>query len=378
MKIPFCPLDRERSGLKENVWQRWSQIQKSGIYLKGAQERELQLNLGNYLATNPDQLVLVGSGTDALLLSLLALDIGTGDIVITTAVSAAATAAAIQAVGATVEYLDIDPSNALLSYADLKSKITKEVKAIVPVHLYGNRVDTRSLRTQLGAWGYSNVAIVEDSAQSFGSLLGGEKIVSTSNFQAFSFYPTKNLGSWGDGGLIWCRKKEAADKVRALAFYGQEKRNLALYPRGINSRLDEWQAAVLIEKLSDLDRNLKIKKSYLDFYQNSFKELPLSFPTIAPDVIPAWHLAVICHANSQERDSLQQFLQEAQIESLVHYPIPLPLQRGLKGKGEFSEAEKWCNSILSLPLTAFHSPEEIERVASTVVSFFSTKRQTFL
>jgi len=376
VKIPFCPLEREPESLRRRVALRWKEIQNTGQFLKGPQETELLQRLAHYLGADARQLVLVGSGTDALILSLLALDIGKGDIVLTSAVSAAATASAVQAVGANVKYVDIDPASGLLFLPAVKAKLCQRVKAVIPVHLYGNRVNTFVLRSQLDEWGYSSVAIVEDGAQSFGSSLNGGKIVSTSHFHTFSFYPTKNLGSWGDGGLVWCASQDFAEKISALAFYGQRERNLSIYSRGINSRMDEWQVAVLLEKFSDLEGSLRLKKEYLKIYKDRFQDFPISFPQVGDGVCAAWHLAVAKFPNLLERNSIQRLLAEVQIETLVHYPFPLPMQKGLKEEENFPEAVNWCESILSLPLTACHSREEIERVAHEVVKNFAAFSST--
>ena len=344
---------------------------ESGWYVLGKEVEAFETALVENLKTTGYG-VGVNSGTDALILSFLAAKVGNGDEVISASHTAIPGIVAILRAGATPVFCDVHPKTWLLDLECLTAKITPKTKAIVATHLYGNCVDIPSLRSKLATINRSDIIVIEDVAQAHGSRWNEKYAGSMGDFGAFSFYPSKNLGALGDGGLIFVSEEDAAKTLRALRNYGQTDRYHATFSDGINSRLDEVQAAILSCRLQFMDEAKKLKKHLVDRYRSAFQNLPFEFQSVDDCCEPAWHLFVIKLESRSVRDSLQTHLNNRQIGSLVHYPIPTHRQIAFEKflKGPLPITEELCERILSLPMNPTLSEAQQESVIRGVTEFF--------
>jgi dTDP-4-amino-4,6-dideoxygalactose transaminase len=303
--------------------------------------------------------VAVASGTDALKIALRAMDVGPDDEVLVPAVSAAATAMAVAAIGAKPVFVDISAEDFNIDPALCLDRKTARTRAVVPVHLYGMPALLKDI-SRVG------VPILEDAAQAHGSDASWGRCGSFGQAAAFSFYPTKNLGTYGDGGMVVTSDSAIASKARLLRNYGQRE-NYSSEILGENSRLDEVHAAILRVKLRKLDEWNRRRRHVAARYREAFRQLPLGLQ--AENGSSNCHLFVV---TSPERDRLRAHLSELEIPSLVHYPIPLHRQAAF---AEFSparcpNADVFCARVLSLPMHAFLSDGEVGRVIEGVASYF--------
>lgn len=337
---------------------------KSGWYILGKEVLNFEKNFAKYIGVN--YAIGVANGLEALQISLLALGIGKDDEVITVSNTAVATALAITNVGAKVVFADID-SYQHIDLKDVEKKITKKTKAIVPVHLFGQSVDMAGLMKLARGKG---IKVVEDACQAHGTKFNGKRVGSIGDLGCFSFYPTKNLGAYGDGGLITTNSKKLYEKCLMLRNYGQSNRYEHLI-KGINSRLDEVHAAVLNEKLKKLDllngKRRRIAKLYFD---NLSGVSEIELPKVREEGEHAFHLFVI---KAEDRDKLQKFLKDEGIVSLIHYPIPIHKQKCYKQECrgvELPETEKISKQILSLPINPFISEKQVLFITQKVKEFY--------
>jgi len=319
----------------------------SGQYILGKEVAAFEREFADYIGT--DYAVGVASGTDALHLALRACGVGPGDEVITVSFTATATVAAIEMCGATPVLVDIDPDTYTMDIGQIGVAITMRTRAIVPVHLYGYPVNIRPL-LEYGPW------VIEDCAQSHGGAGGRGDIA------AYSFYPTKNLGALGDGGAVVTNDPDLAEHVRLLRQYGWCPRYVST-EQGINSRLDELQAAILRVKLRHLDQDNAKRCHLARLYHWALDMEP-------PPEGHAHHLMVI---RSKQRDELRAHLKERGIGTGVHYPMPIHLQPAYTGRVicplPLVESERAANEVLSLPLYPELSVEEVETVAEAILDF---------
>lgn len=305
----------------------------------------------------------VDSGTSALELALRVFDIGEGDEVITVANSFIATALAISYTGASPVLVDVDPRTYTMDASLLESAITPRTRAIVPVHLYGQPADMDPILEVARRHG---LAVIEDACQAHGAHYKGKRVGSLGHAAAFSFYPGKNLGAYGDGGMVVTNDEKVADSVRMLRNYGQREKYTHLV-KGFNRRLDTLQAAVLRVKLSYLDGWNKARRHHASRYNGLLANSPASLPVEASFAQSVYHLYVI---RVQDRESVVSHLREAGIATGIHYPIPIHLQPAYANlgypAGSFPVTEAYAAQILSLPMYAELRSEQIERVASAV------------
>jgi dTDP-4-amino-4,6-dideoxygalactose transaminase len=298
----------------------------------------------------------VGSGTDAVCLALRALGIGPGDEVVTVSHTAVATVAAVEMTGASAVLVDIDPATYTMDPAKLEAALGPRTKAILVVHLYGHPADLDSIATIANAKG---IPIVEDCAQAHGAFLGQRRVGSIGRIAAFSFYPTKNLGALGDGGMVVTSDADLAARVRELREYGWRERYVSAVI-GVNSRLDELQAAVLRVKLRKLDDDNAARRAIAARYTPGLCETPLVLPTERPGTRHVYHLYVVRAPG--RRDALKSRAKEAGVGTLVHYPVPIHLQpayRGrLRGADNLPETERAALEVLSLPMYPELSSED--------------------
>ncbi len=297
----------------------------------------------------------VASGTDAITIALLAAGIGVGDEVITAANTCIPTIVGIERAGATPVLADVDPATYTLDPADVERRLTPRTKALLPVHLYGQPADLDALLA-LG------VPVVEDCAQAHGATFGGKPAGSLGVASAFSFYPTKNLGALGDAGAVVTQSDEIAGRARLLRNYGERERYEHVL-RGLNSRLDPIQAAILSVKLGHLHASVERRRRLAAIYDEALAGTPLTAPAIVAGRDHAYHLYVV---QSPDRDRFRANLDEAGIGTAVHYPTPMhrqPAYRELDVPGGFPVAESLCERVVSLPLSETHTDEEINAAA---------------
>lgn len=372
MRIPFLDLKKAYLREEKEIDEIFREVSASGRYLLGPRLEAFELALATDQRVNSSTIVACHSGTDALTLALLAQDIGAGDEVITPTNSAAPTAAAIRASGAEPVFCDVEEDTWLLSFESCLEQLTEKTKAVIPVHLYGNPVSISNLRSALDSCGRSEIKIIEDVAQGQGGFCDGATVGSQADFASFSFFPTKNLGAMGDGGALYARDPDSAQKARALRFYGQTTKNKAEIRRGINSRLDEFQSAILNFRIHTYRSQLD-KKNYLrDLYLQQLSGLPVMRQSVTKGAVPGWHLFVIRLESNALRENLRAYLEHAGIETFVHYPFPLHLQAAFSRKTNWHLpiAEKLAGEILSLPFSPFHSEEDATEVCKAIRAFF--------
>ena len=305
----------------------------------------------------------VGNGTDAIALTLRALDIGAGDEVITTPLSAAYTALAVRMAGARPVFADIDPARLTIDSLQVERAITPRTRAIVPVHLYGQAADMREIEHVAAR---HNLAIVEDCCQAHLATSNGRPVGTIGVAGAFSFYPTKNLGALGDGGAVVTRDPTVADRLRRLRNGGQSDR----YRHdtfGVNSRLDELQAAVLRARLPLLAGWTSKRRALAAAYRHALDGAPVEVPRQYDDG-HVYHLFVVRSRDHEARTVLQQRLAARGIETLIHYPVPIPRQPALAATApaDCPVAARVCSEVLSLPLYPALGEADVRRVAEAI------------
>jgi len=351
-------------GMREEIDAAIRQVLEASWFILGEQGRRFEEEFAAYLGLPHS--VGVGSGTEALHLALLALGIQPGDEVITTPVTAAATACAIRFANATPVFADVDARTLTLDPAAVESRITPRTRAIVPVHLYGHAADMDPLLALAQRHG---LKIVEDCAQAHGTRYRGRLVGTLGDASAFSFYPSKNLGAYGDAGAVACRDAEPAKAVRMLRNYGEEERYYHTI-EGFNSRLDEIQAAILRAKLPHLERWNEQRRAISAQYGHLMQNLSVTLPTEADWSRHIYHLYVV---RTADRDALRRHLADAGVGSQIHYPVPLHLQKAFahlgQGPGSCPVAEEAADEILSLPLYPELTEAQIAHVVATVNSY---------
>ena len=362
MIVPLASPGAENELLADAIAGAIERVRDSGVYVLGPEveafEREFAARVGAAEAVG------VASGTDALMLSLAAHGVGPGDEVITTAMTAGATAAAILLAGAKPVLADVDPRTLTLDPAAAEAAIGPRTRAIVPVHLYGAAADLEALRSLATA---HELLLIEDCAQAMGTTHGGAQVGAGAGAASFSFYPTKNLGALGDGGALVTSSAEVAERARELRQYGWRTPQLS-ESLGWNSRLDEIQAAVLREKLARLDELLAGRRRIAARYDAAFGEAG-GRPAATGGAEHSFHLYVI---RSRRRDELAEHLDGRGIGTAVHYRVPLHLQPAYADAciaGDLPEAERAAAEVLSLPLFPGLTEEQQDAVIEAVAAF---------
>jgi len=402
MQVPPLDLKSQYQTIKNEVDSALSEVINSQHFVLGPTVEKLETELAIYLKTK--YAIAVASGSDALLIALMALKIGPGDEVITTPFTFFATGGAIARLGAKPVFADIDPATYNISPVKIRSylgKSSKKVKAIMPVHLYGQSVDMSEI---LALGKEYNIPVIEDAAQSLGSLYapvpphvpgvpsgseysGRPEIIGTplrlrktgtlGLMGCYSFYPTKNLGGWGDAGLVTTDDEALAKLIRILRVHGAENRYFHQHI-GLNSRLDAMQAAVLMVKLKYLDKWNKERLQRANLYNQLFKEAGLlkylSTPVVKENRNHIYHQYTI-RIQGNNRNKLRDFLKANNIGVEIYYPLPLHLQEcfnylGYK-KGDMPESEKASLNVLSLPMYPELTPDMQGYVADKIKEFFA-------
>jgi dTDP-4-amino-4,6-dideoxygalactose transaminase len=356
--VIYCafPLAQYRT-YKEEILTAIKRVLDRGEYVLGPEVSAFEKAFAAYC--DADYAVGLNSGTDAL---VLALDVGPGDEVVTVSHTALATVSAIIAAGATPILIDVDPTYYTLDPERLRGAITPKTKAVIPVHLYGQPADMDAIMKTAREFG---VAVIEDCAQAAGAIYKGRRVGGIGDIGCFSFYPTKNLGAIGDGGLVVTRTASLAERVRRLRQYGWDENRTTEEP-GLNSRLDEIQAAILGVKLKYLDGNNKRRRDVARLYDKTLKGLPIVLPAERPDVTHVYHLYVIACEN---RDLLRRRLAEGGVLAGVHYAVPAHLHGGYERRckvplGRLAVTERLAQTILSLPVYPELSESQVNLVRS--------------
>jgi aminotransferase EvaB len=350
------------AALRGEVLAAIEQVLASGTLILGPRVEAFETAFAHWLGGG--YAIGVGNGTDALALALRALDIGPGDEVLTVSNTAIPTVSAIRMVGATPVFCDIDPRTLLIDLDDAENRVTPRTKAIVPVHLYGNAVDMRAVEEFAAR---NLLRIVEDVAQACGTTLGGQMAGTFGDIGCFSFYPTKNLGAYGDGGLCFTRDKYLAGVLRQLRMYGIGDTYYA-EREGINSRLDELQAAILEVKLRHLDDWLAARRAIAAEYDRLLGN-HVERPATTADARHSFHLYVI---ESDDRAALAARLKAEGIGFGIHYPTPIHLMRGYSflqvPEGSLPHTERAAERVLSLPCYPELSLEAVAKIAAEVIN----------
>jgi dTDP-4-amino-4,6-dideoxygalactose transaminase len=368
MNIPFLDLHATYEELKPELDAAYQRVMDSGWFLLGRELEEFESEFAAYCQTR--HCVGVANGLDALRLILLALGIGPGDEVLVPAHTFAATWLAVSHAGATPIPVDVDPATFNLDPLQIERHITERTRAIMPVHLYGQPADMDAIQAIAGLHGLS---VIEDAAQAHGARYKGRRVGGLGAAAAFSFYPGKNLGAFGDGGAVVTNDTEIADRVRVLRNYGSRVK-YHYEVQGFNSRLSELSAALLRVKLAKLDewnrRRSEAAQVYLDTLSR-YSDLQL--PIVPSWADPAWHLFVIRHP---ERDAIQRRLQEYGIGTLIHYPLAPYQSEAYRGMavspGRFPVTDEITRTVLSLPIGPQLPPESIEQVCCRLAERFDS------
>ena len=337
-----------------------ARVLDSGIYILGSEVKAFEEEFAATIGTR--HAIGVANGTDALTLALMALDIGAGDEVITVSHTAVATAAAITRTGARPVFVDIEADFLTLDPACLEAAITEKTKAVVAVHLYGQAADLDAIKAIAGDHG---IPVIEDCAQAAGATYGAATVGSLGDIGCFSFFPTKNLGAIGDGGAVLTNDDALGERLAGLRQYGWQDDRIS-HVAGMNSRLDELQAAILRVKLRHLDADTERRCAIAAQYDALLAGLGLALPKVRPGTGHAFHLYAL---HCKNRDGMLAHLKRQEILAGVHYPVPVHMQPAYRNKGVFPITEQAALETLSLPMYPELASADIERVAAAVRSF---------
>ena len=360
MKVPMLDLNAQYEPMKDKVLQAMKDVFDSKRFINGPQIKELEEKLADYCHCK--HAIGVTSGTDALLISLMALDIGEGDEVITTPFTFFATAGSIFRVGAKPVFVDIDPKTYNIDPELIEQKITDKTKAIIPVHIFGQCAEMDKINEIAKK---HDLVVIEDAAQAIGSEYKGRRAGSLGDVGCFSFFPSKNLGCCGDGGLVTTNNDELAEKIRILRQHGSKPKYYHKIIGG-NFRLDTMQAAVLLEKFPYLEEWHKGRQKNAEYYNEHLKDV-VDTPFVESYNIMIYNQYTI---RTSMRDELQDKLNEANIGNAIYYPVPLHLQECFAylgyGGGDLPESEKAAKEVVSIPIYPELTDEQMDYVIRVI------------
>jgi len=360
MKIDFANLTKAFEEHREEFERVTLDVMRSARYILGGETEEFEHNLSSFTGNN--YALGCSSGTDALLLAMMAMELKAGDEVITSPFTFIATAETIACMGAKPVFVDIDEETYNIDVSKIEQAITKKTKAIMPVSLYGQMSDMDEINAIAEKYG---LAVIEDAAQSFGATYKGKRSCSVSTFGCTSFFPAKPLGCFGDGGAIFASNEQDYERIKAMRVHGQVRRYTHHYI-GMGGRLDNLQAAILNVKLktyeNDISRRQAVAKRYTDKLSDEILK-----PNIKADRTSVWAQYTVRVKN---RDRIQMKLMEAEIPTAVHYPIPMHLQKcfsylGYK-TGDFPISEKCAQEVMSLPMNPYLKETEIDYITTNL------------
>ena len=363
-RIPLVDLHRQYSALKTEIDRAIQSVLDGCDFVMGAAVCEFEAQLCEYLGVK--FAVGCASGTDALQIALMALGIGPGDEVITSPFAFVATTETIVLLGARPVYVDIDPRTYNIDANQIAGRVTSRTKVIIPVHLFGQPSDMAPI---LSVAGHNGLRVIEDTSQAIGAQYNHQTAGTLGDVGTLSFYPSKNLGAYGDAGAIVSNNPALAEKCRLVSLHGSRVR----YQHeilGVNSRLDSLQAAVLKTKLRHLEDWTRARRRIARRYDEALSELDLTIPYCAPS---SWHVYHLYSIRTAQRDALAEFLEQKGIAHGIYYPIPLHLQpayqRFAEAEGQFPVAETVAKEIISLPIFPELEDREIDFVSSALAEF---------
>lgn len=369
MKIPMLDLSEQYQTLKEEILQKLDEVMDSSRFILGENVKKLESDIANYSKVKHG--VGVGNGSDALHISLLACGINVGDEVITTPFTFFATAGAIARAGAKPVFVDIEEDTFNIDPKKIEEAITEKTKAIIPVHLYGQTADMDSIIEIAKKY---NLFVIEDAAQAIGAKYKDRIVGEFGDAACYSFFPTKNLGAYGDAGMIVTNNDDLAEKMRVIRVHGSKPKYYH-HILGYNSRLDEIQAAILNVKFKHLDKWIVQRRSIAQKYTDLLNETvkgKVKVPTERAENFHVYHQYTI---RTENRDKLQQFLKENGIQTMIYYPLPLHIQPVFKDlgykEGDFPVAEKAAKEAISLPMYPELKLEHQEYVVEKIKEFFN-------
>jgi len=364
MTIPLLDLTRQLGPIRDEIDAAICRVLNESKFILGPDVQEFEKQMASYCGT--EFAIGVASGTDALMIALKALGVGHGDEVITTSYSFFATASAIWRLGARPVFVDIVPATYNIDPENIPAKITPKTKAILVVHLFGQLADMDRIKELSG-----DIPIIEDAAQAIGATWRGRPAGQFGRAGCFSFFPSKNLGGFGDGGMVVTSDRSFAERCHSLRVHGA----LSSYIHeevGYNSRLDTLQAAVLQVKLKYLEKWSAQRRENAQFYHHAFKDSPVVTPTALKETKVIYNQYVI---RVPERDKLRDRLRTEGIGHAVYYPLPLPLQPCFKAlhhiEGDFPEAEKAAEESVAIPVFSDLSSEELQKIVSVILDHAS-------
>jgi UDP-2-acetamido-2-deoxy-ribo-hexuluronate aminotransferase len=361
MKIDFANLQYQYQLYKDEIDSAIGRVLDKSNYIMGDEVKELEENLQNF--TGVKHAITCSSGTDALLLAMMALDIQAGDEIITTPFTFIATAETIAFLGAKPVFVDIDEKTYNIDASKIEEKITPKTKAIIPVSLYGQPADIDAIQNIADK---HKLKVIIDGAQSFGSTYKGKTDSNLGDISTTSFFPAKPLGCFGDGGAVFTNNDELSQKIKSLRVHGQSKRYYHKYI-GMGGRMDTLQCAIVNVKLKHYKKDLALRQEVAQKYTDALHIKDITLPYLAQDTTSAWAQYSIRVKN---RDEVQSKLKEQGVPTAVHYPMPLHLQEcfeylGYK-KGDFPISERVSQEIMSLPMNPYVKDEEIEYISQSL------------
>ena len=361
--IPFVDLKAQYISIKDEVDAAVAGVLESTQFILGNEVKAFEEEFADYCGA--DYGIAVNTGTSALHLALLANGIGPGDEVITVSFTFVATVAAIGYTGATPVFVDIDPVSYTLDVTQIEKAITERTKAILPVHLYGQPADMEPIMEIARRYG---LAVIEDAAQAHRAEYKGRRVGSIGDLGCFSFYPGKNLGAYGEGGMVVTNNPEHARTLQMLRDWGQERRYHHVL-KGYNYRMDGLQGAILRVKLRHLDAWTDARRANAEQYDALLADSGIKTPTVMPYSHHVYHIYAV---QAEQRDLLQQKLNEQGIQTGIHYPIPVHLQAAYSDLGyklgDFPHSERAAGRVLSLPMHADLTSAQINTVAESLQS----------
>ena len=363
MRVPFFDYRRQLKKIQPEIDQAIKRVLNSGRLILGPEVKNFENNFSRYVGVKYG--VGVNSGTDALKISLCALNIKTGDQIITVSNTAVPTVSAIREIGAIPVFVDIK-EDGTIDESKIIKVITLKTKVIIPVHLYGQPANMPAIMKIANR---RNLKVVEDCCQAHGAKIGNRQVGTFGQAACFSFYPTKNLGAYGDGGMILTNDKNLAKTCRALRMYGM---TYGYYSEieGYNSRLDEMQAGILNVKLKYLGKWNNCRKKIVEYYLKNIKNKNIILPPVNKNSNCVFHLFVI---RTKNRKNLEKYLKANNIGYGLHYPCPIHLQRAYKffgyKRGSLPKTEKFAGQILSLPVFPELTSRELEYIVDKLNSW---------
>jgi len=369
MSLPLLDLKAQYQSIREEVQTAVNRVLESGQYIMGPEVKAFEKEVAEYCGVK--HAIGVANGTDALLLALDAKGIGPGDEVITTPFTFFATSEVVSRLGAKPVFVDIDPQTYNIDVGQIREKINAKTKAIIPVHIFGQPANIDEIMSIAEE---HQLFVLEDAAQAMGAEYQGKKIGSWGHAATFSFFPTKNLGGFGDGGMIVTNDDALAEKIRILRVHGSYPKKYYHNSLGYNSRLDELQAAVLRVKLRYLNTWNDQRREKAKLYNERLQDLPIQTPFEAPLRKHIYHLYIV---QAAERDELMQYLRDHQVSTGIYYPLPLHLQEVYRNleyeEGSLPHAEKAAKRAFALPLYPELTEAQIDQVVQLIAQFYEHK-----